>query len=93
MWAALAHRLGQLQNVGPVRDWTAVAGVPHQGAGQEHGAQVVPVQNIHRQSGGGRAPLTGVGGPVLITGLQRGGETEEAFHLTFFSRLILQFPI
>lgn len=81
MWAALAHRLGQFQNIGPVRDWTAVAGVPHQGAGQEHGAQVVSIQNIHRQSGGGRAPLTRVGGSILIMGSQRERETEAAFHL------------
>lgn len=71
-----AYRVGQLQDVGSVRYGATVAGVPHQGAGQEHGAEVIAVQDVHGERGGGRAPLTRVRGPVLTSGRER-----KLFHL------------
>ena len=38
-----SYRVGELQDVGPVGERAAVTGLVHQGAGQEHGAQVVPI--------------------------------------------------
>lgn len=73
MWA---YRVGQFQNVGSVRYGATVAGVPHQGAGQEHGAEVIAVQNVHSERGRGCAPLTRVRGPVLRSGMER-----KLFHL------------
>lgn len=59
------YRLRQLQHVGLVGEGAAVAGVAHQRARQEHGPQIVAVQDVHGQRGGGRAPLAGVGRSVL----------------------------
>lgn len=70
------YRVRQFQNVGSVRYGATVAGVPHQGAGQEHGAEVIAVQNVHGERGGGRAALARVRGPVLTSGRER-----KLFHL------------
>ena len=61
VWLCLQvpHRVGELRNGRAIGEGVAVAGVVDQDAGQEHGPQVVPVQDVHRQRGGGR-PSVGV---------------------------------
>lgn len=62
---AFAYGFSEFRNSNAVGDWVAVAGVVHQHARQEHGSEVVAVQDVHRQSGGGRPPVGRVGSAVL----------------------------
>lgn len=60
-----SYRLSEFRDSNTVGEGVAVAGVVHQNTRQEHGAQVVPVQNIHGQSGGGCPSVGGVRSAVL----------------------------
>lgn len=62
---ASAYWFSEFRNSNAVGEWVAVASVVHQHARQEHGAEVVAVQDIHRQSGGGRPPVGRVWSAVL----------------------------
>lgn len=45
-----SYRFSEFRDGNTISEGVAVAGVVHQNARQEHGAQVVPVQNVHSQS-------------------------------------------
>lgn len=62
--------------MGPVRDRTTVPRVSHQRARQKHRTQVVAIQHVHCQRGGGRTALTGVGGSIL-DGEHREGQSRD----------------
>lgn len=57
--------VSELQDVGPVGEGAAVTRVVDQGAGQEHRSQVIPIQHVYSQGGGGGASFVGVRGAVL----------------------------
>lgn len=57
--------VSELQDVDPVGEGAAVTCVVDQRAGQEHRSQVIPIQHVYSQGGGGSAPFVGVRGTVL----------------------------
>ena len=57
--------VSELQDVDPVGEGAAVTCVVDQRAGQEHRPQVIPVQHVYSQGGGGSAPFVGVRGAIL----------------------------
>ena len=61
----LAHRVGDLGDGGAVGEGVAVLCVVDEHAGQEHGPQVVTVQDVHRQRGGRRQSVGEVRRAVL----------------------------
>lgn len=60
------HGMGELQDTGAVRERSAVAGVVHQTAGQEHWTHVISIQHIHCQRGGGGEPVGWIRRSVLL---------------------------
>lgn len=71
-----SYRFSEFRDSNTVGQGVAVLGVVHQNARQEHGAQVVSVQNIHGQSRGGSLPVGGVWSAVL--------QDEEALSISSF---------
>ena len=63
-----SYRFSEFRDGDAVSEGVAVAGVVHQNARQEHGAQVVTVEDVHGQSRGGRASVWGVRSAVLEDG-------------------------
>lgn len=47
-----SYRFSEFRDSDTIGDGVAVAGVVHQNTWQEHGAQVIAVQNVHSQSCG-----------------------------------------
>lgn len=47
-----SYRLSEFRDGNTVGEGVAVAGVVHQNTRQEHGAQIVPVQDVHGEGGG-----------------------------------------
>lgn len=60
-----SYRFSEFRDGNAVSEGVAVAGVVHQNARQEHGAQVVSVEDVHGQSRGGRASVWGIRSAVL----------------------------
>lgn len=60
-----SYRFSEFRDGNTVGEGVAVTGVVHQNARQEHGAQVVSVQDVHGQSGGGSSSVRRVRSAVL----------------------------
>lgn len=60
-----SYRFSEFRNSNTVGEGVAVTGVVHQNTRQEHGAQVVSVQNVHSQSRGSRSSVWWVRSAVL----------------------------
>ena len=67
MHAHNTYRLCQFQHISPISDGTTVTSVAHKCAREKHGTQVITIQHIHGQCGGGCSALTWIGGSVLDT--------------------------
>lgn len=61
----VTYRFSQLQDRRLVCDWTTVTSLSNKSTRQKHGTQVISVQDIDSQRGGGCSTVTDVRGSVL----------------------------
>lgn len=71
-----SYRFSEFRNSNTVGEGVAVTGVVNQNTRQEHGAEVVSIQNVHSQSGSSSSSVGGVWSTVL--------EDEQMFSISSF---------
>lgn len=76
--AYLPYRFSEFRDSNTVGEGVAVTGVVHQNTRQEHGAEVVSIQDVHSQSRCSRSSVGGVWSTVL--------EDEQMLSISTFSR-------
>lgn len=84
-----SYRLSEFGDGDAVGEGVAVAGVVNQDARQEHGAQVVPVQDIHGQGGSGRSSVGSVWSAVLEADTQKLWNSISIYSLFLFCWMTL----